>query len=354
MCRAERAYGARVNANVAPFDAALPGALPAVNAKSVELAARLGFALGGEVQPVSSFDRKHYFYADLPHGFQITQQRAPIVLGGHLDVFVPQQRRSPSSAAASEASAAAAPRKLRVERLQLEMDTGKTTRAKGSTLIDLNRAGSTLIEIVTAPDLRSAEEAAAAAESFQQVLRFLGVGEANMEEGSLRVDVNVSVRRRAAGATKEEEEEEEAASFGERCEVKNLNSFRSIARAVRHEAARHRAVLSSGGTVTRQTRSFDPTTGTTTLLRDKEALLDYRFIPEPDIPPVVLSATQLAAIAASVPELPSAARYRLTDTAEGGHGLAYKLAEAVVAHPSTLAYYEAALAAGTGHSSTFF
>lgn len=307
------------------------------------------------MQPISSFDRKHYFYADLPHGFQITQQRAPIVLGGHLDVFVPRPRRSPPSsgaaAAASDASAAAAtPRKLRVERLQLEMDTGKSTRAKGSTLIDLNRAGATLIEIVTAPDLRSAEEAAAAAASFQQVLRFLGVGEANMEEGSLRVDVNVSIRRRRAGATTRkdgEEEGEEAASFGERCEVKNLNSFRSIARAVRHEAARHRAVLSSGGTVTRQTRSFDPTTGTTTLLRDKESLLDYRFIPEPDIPPVVLSATQLAAIAASVPELPSAARYRLTDAVEGGHGLAHALAEAVVAHPSTLAYYEAALAAGT-------
>ena len=335
----------------------MPGALPAVNAKSVELAARLGFALGGDVQTVSSFDRKHYFYADLPHGFQITQQRAPVVLGGHLDVFVPQQRQQQQRRQGSAATTSAAtsspllPRKLRIERLQLEMDTGKSTRARGMTLVDLNRAGSTLIEIVTAPDLRSGEEAAAAAESFQQVLRFLGVGEANMEEGSLRVDVNVSVRKKqsTSSSSLSVEEDKEVPAFGERCEVKNLNSFRSIARAVRHEAERHRSILSSGGVVTRQTRSFDPTTGTTSLLRDKEALLDYRFVPEPDIPPVVLTPEQLNRIAASVPELPSAARARLA-VPDGGHALAPKLAAAVVTHPSTLAYYERALAAARKQS----
>lgn len=211
---------------------------------------------------------------------------------------------------------------------------------------------STLIEIVTAPDLRSAEEAAAAAESFQQVLRFLGVGAANMEEGSLRVDVNVSVRRKTKTTSEAESadgaEATSLTSLGERCEVKNLNSFRSIARAVRHEAARHRAIISSGGAVTRQTRSFDPVTGETALLRDKESLLDYRFIPEPDIPPVVLSPRQLADILASVPELPSAARARLTDTS-GPHALAPTLAESVAAHPSTLSYYEKALAAARRH-----
>ena len=339
-----------MNANVAPFDAALPGALPALNARAVELAARLGFALGGDVQAVSGFDRKHYFYADLPHGFQITQQRSPLVLGGHLDVFVPSHAASAGKTKTTTSEDtngdARQPRALRVERLQLEMDTGKSTGANGNTLVDLNRAGSTLIEIVTAPDLRGAEEAAAAAEAFQHVLRFLGVSDANMEEGSLRVDVNVSVRRHQTTGAETEEPE----PLGERCEVKNLNSFRSIARAVRHEAARQRAILASGGAVTRQTRSFDPVSGETAVLREKESLLDYRFTPEPDVPPVILTAAQLADIKGSVPELPSAARARLCDP-EGEHRLPPALARGVVALPSTLRYYDAALAACRRHVS---
>ncbi|ACO70513.1 predicted protein [Micromonas commoda] len=306
---AERLYGAEANANVAPFDAALPGSLPAVNARAVELAARLGFALGADVQSRSSFDRKHYHYPDLPHGYQITQQRSPIALGGSLDVFV---RDGVSGT-------------LRVERLQLEMDTGKSSKAKSSTLVDLNRAGSTLVEIVTAPDLRGAEEASAAAETFQKVVRFLGVGDANMEEGSMRVDVNVSHRTR------------DGAVAGERCEVKNLNSFRSIARAVAHERTRQIALLKRGQRVRRQTRSFDPATGATAVLRDKEALLDYRFAPEPDLPPVVIEPAALRAIKAAVPELPSTAAARLTNTA----GLAPKLAQTIASKPSTVAYFDA-------------
>ena len=340
---APRDYGGDVNTNVAPFDAALPGALPSVNARAVDLAARLGFALGGEVQRVSHFDRKHYFYADLPHGYQITQHRRPIVLGGVLDVTLPapnqrpktkdQRRRGVEPARGGDAAASnPPPRALRVERLQLETDTGKSTSSRDATLVNLNRAGCALVEIVTAPDLRSAEEAAAAVETFQRLLRHLGVSDANLDEGSLRADVNVSVR--LAG--------DEA--LGERCEVKNLNSVRSVARAVRHEAARHRALIRAGGVVRRQTRSFDPATGTTAALREKEALLDYRFAPEPDLPPVVVSDARLARIRDDTPELPTVAKARLCDPA-GPHALRPELAEALTSRPEATAYYERAFAA---------
>jgi len=326
-----------VNTNVAPFDAALPGALPSVNARAVDLAARLGFALGGEVQRVSHFDRKHYFYADLPHGYQITQHRRPIVLGGVLDITLPapnvnkdQRRRGKEDV--DLVSLPPPPRALRVERLQLETDTGKSSRARDATLVNLNRAGCALVEIVTAPDLRSAEEAAAAVETFQRLLRHLGVSDANLDEGSLRADVNVSVRRAGDEA------------LGERCEVKNLNSVRSVARAVRHEAARHRALIRVGGVVRRQTRSFDPATGTTAVLRDKEALLDYRFAPEPDLPPVVVSDARLARIRDDTPELPTVAKARLCDPS-GPHALRPELAEALTSRPEATAYYERAFAA---------
>ena len=328
------------NARVAAFDAAFPGALPALNAGAVALAARLGVALGGDVQLVSSFDRKHYHYPDLPHGYQITQQRAPIVVGGRIEFFHPDAA-SRSRAAAGEGDEGNDPvgvRRLGVERIQLEMDTGKSSSSSlsrdATTLLDLNRAGAALVEIVTAPDLRSGEEAAAAVASLRETLRFLGVSDANMEDGSLRCDVNVSVRRRGEAA------------LGERCEVKNLNSLRAIRDAVRHEASRQATAIIARGEpgVRRETRAFDPRSGRTTLLRAKENLLDYRFAPEPDVPPVVLTREYVRAIEASVPELPSAARARLADP-EGPHALLPRLAEAVVAHPATLAYYERALEA---------
>ena len=327
------------NARVAAFDAAFPGALPALNAGAVALAARLGVALGGDVQLVSSFDRKHYHYPDLPHGYQITQQRAPIVVGGRIEFFHPDA--SKSGAAAGEGDGGNDPvgvRRLGVERIQLEMDTGKSSSSSlsrdATTLLDLNRAGAALVEIVTAPDLRSGEEAAAAVASLRETLRFLGVSDANMEDGSLRCDVNVSVRRRGEAA------------LGERCEVKNLNSLRAIRDAVRHEASRQATAMIARREpgVRRETRAFDPRSGRTTLLRAKENLLDYRFAPEPDVPPVVLTREYVRAIEASVPELPSAARARLADP-EGPHALLPRLAEAVVAHPATLAYYERALEA---------
>ena len=240
---------------------------------------------------------------------------------------------------------------LRVERLQLETDTGKSaTRVtrdgkesdeendEGETtewLVDYNRAGCALVEIVTRPDLRSAEEAAAAVEAFQRAARFLEISDANMEDGSLRADVNVSVRRRRSGTRDE-------SVFGERCEIKNLNSTRSVRRAVRHEAARQISILERGGTVRRETRGFDAATGTTRALRGKEAIADYRFAPEPDVPAVTLTDSEIAEMTRGVPmELPDAAWRRLVDP-EGAHGVSPALADALVAHPTTLDAYERA------------
>ena len=343
------------NVAVAAFDAAWPGALPSLNRHALELVARLGIALGGVVARRTSFDRKHYHYADQPHGYQITQRREPVVLGGALDVFVSPDRRVA----------------LRVERLQLETDTGKSLRRRSRRdddatvtcdrpteewLVDYNRAGCALVEIVTRPDLRSAEEAAAAVEAFQRIVRFLEVGDANMEDGSLRADVNVSVRRKCGSRVADARERSSARGdeatretkpkpfSGERCEIKNLNSTRSVLRAVRHEAARQISILENGGVVHRETRGFDAATGATTTLRGKEALADYRFAPEPDVPPVFFTDAEVKKLARGVPELPDAARTRLIDP-DGAHRLPPDAADALVAHPATLALYERALRA---------
>ena len=366
------------NVAVAAFDAAWPGALPSLNRRALELAARLGIALGGVVARRTSFDRKHYHYADQPHGYQITQQREPVVTGGGIDVFVKNDTRSAvgrssvtnkssvdvedsshddSSSRSSRTDANSRKRvRLRVERLQLETDTGKSatrffpdaklaskTKKKSGTrewLVDYNRAGCALVEIVTLPDLRSAEEAVAAVEAFQRAVRFLEVGDANMEDGSLRADVNVSVRRVSRFSKNAENEE----PFGERCEIKNLNSTRSVLRAVRHEAARQIAILENGGVVNRETRGFDAETGTTIALRGKEVVADYRFAPEPDVPTTYFTDADIAEMARGVPELPDAAKQRLVDP-EGEHRLKAAVADTLVSHPTTLDAYERALAA---------
>jgi aspartyl-tRNA(Asn)/glutamyl-tRNA(Gln) amidotransferase subunit B len=356
-----------VNVAVAAFDAAWPGALPSLNKRALTLAVRLGIALGGEVAKKTSFDRKHYHYADQPHGYQITQQREPVVTGGGIDVFVKNDTRSAvgrssvtnkSSVDVEEPndSSRRSNVRLRVERLQLETDTGKSatrffpdaklaskTKKKSGTrewLVDYNRAGCALVEIVTLPDLRSAEEAVAAVEAFQRAVRFLEVGDANMEDGSLRADVNVSVRRVSRFSKNAENEE----PFGERCEIKNLNSTRSVLRAVRHEAARQIAILENGGVVNRETRGFDAETGTTIALRGKEVVADYRFAPEPDVPTTYFTDADIAEMARGVPELPDAAKQRLVDP-EGEHRLKAAVADTLVSHPTTLDAYERALAA---------
>lgn len=316
-------YGAQPNTAVAAFDAAHPGTLPILNATAVALAVKLGIALEGRVQARSSFDRKHYFYADLPHGYQITQQREPIVRGGRIAI-------TSDDASASRLSHVA------IERVQIEMDTGKSSSAavgsasEGATLVDLNRAGQALVEIVSAPDMRSGEDASAMVEAMQRMLRYLNVSDANMEEGSLRCDVNVSVRT---------SEEAKRGVFGERVEIKNLNSLRSIVRAVKYEAKRHAEVLSAGGAVERQTRTFDTNTGKTVVLRSKESLLDYRFTPEPDLPPLVLTAADVEAISKRMPELPSAAFERLTKKL----GVSAAAAMTILAFPTSLKYFDTAM-----------
>jgi aspartyl-tRNA(Asn)/glutamyl-tRNA(Gln) amidotransferase subunit B len=323
------AAGQPPNSCVAPFDAAMPGTLPRLNPDAVQAAAKLGFALGGEVQRFSYFERKHYTYPDLPHGYHITQQAAPIVRGGAL--WLQADAQEEVEAGEEElAGGRVGLRRLSVERVQLEMDTGKTSLVGGRTVVDLNRAGCALLEVVTAPELRSGSEAARAVLALQRLLRHTGVSSAALEDGSLRCDVNVSLRRAGGGLP-----------VGDRVEVKNLNSVRSVARAVRFEALRHQRLLEQGLPVPRQTLSFDAATGRTSVMRDKETARDYRFLREPDVPPIQLSQAFLDAARAAVPELPDAARARLEEL----YGLTPAAAAALTAHPGTLAYFDAAVAA---------
>lgn len=294
------------NALVAPFDAALPGTLPALNRACVVAAARLGVALGGCVARHSAWERKHYRYADLPHGFQVTQERFPIVTGGAL-------------------------RGVPVARVQLETDTGKALHGAlpGRSALDLNRAGVALLEVVTEPGITGGRHAVEVVLELQRLLRRLGVSDASLEDGSLRVDVNVSVRAPDGRAST-------------RCELKNINSTRLIARAVDAEARRHAAALEAGGDVPFETRTVVDEKGTTAPLRGKDAALDYRFMPEPDIPPVALTDAELAQIAASVPPPEELVAQRLVDEL----GLSAQQAEALLAARGGLQYFEAALAAG--------
>jgi aspartyl-tRNA(Asn)/glutamyl-tRNA(Gln) amidotransferase subunit B len=278
--------GSSPNVQVGAVDAALPGALPVANAECVRQAARVGLALGGAVQRISRFDRKHYFYPDLPLGFQITQHALPIVRGGAL--------------ALEGGGALPYPRTLRFSRVQLEQDSGKSTHDLHATrsYVDLNRAGVGLLELVSEPDLRSAREAEVALRKLQTLLRHIGASRLLRDEGSIRCDVNVSITRRGLP--------------GERVEVKNLNSIRTVVRAIEHEVARQSAALERGERIERETRTFDASAGVTTRLRAKEALLDYRFLPEPDLPPLMLSDAWLREVEASLGELPDAtvARWR--------------------------------------------
>jgi len=309
------AAGLPPNSAVAPFDTAQPGSLPVLNPEAVEAAVRLGLALGGEVQPVSVFERKHYTYADLPHGYQVTQQARPVVLGGALWLLPDGEEGEPQ--------------RLSVERVQLEMDTAKTSRAAagGPPQLDYNRAGCALLEVVTAPELRSGAQAAAAVLALQRLLRHTGVSSGALEDGSLRCDVNVSLRRPGAA--------------GARTEVKNLNSVRSVQRAVAFEARRQAALLDAGQPVPRQTLGFDAASGRTEPLRGKESALDYRFLPEPDLPPLLVSPQLLARLRAAAPELPDAARARL----QLRERLPAASARLLCAQPATLAYFDATLAA---------
>ena len=271
------AFGSAANSQTSFVDAALPGCLPSLNAAAVALAIRTALLLGTEPQRLSRFERKHYVYADLPAGYQITQQQHPVVRGGALAG-------------------------VRIDRVQLEQDSGKSLHEllPDACLLDLNRAGVALIEVVTQPDIRSSEQAAAFIRQLQQALSHCGVCRAQMEDGSMRVDVNVSL-----GLNDGEQ------PCGQRVEVKNLNSVRGVVRAIEFERQRQAALLSRGCAVARETRTFDARLGETRLLRSKEQLLDYRFMPEPDLPWLVISEEELQAARASMPDTPAEQRLRL-------------------------------------------
>jgi aspartyl-tRNA(Asn)/glutamyl-tRNA(Gln) amidotransferase subunit B len=286
FCSCKNAFGDEPNTNVCPVCLGLPGSLPVLNAEAVELAMRIGTALHSDVRP-STFHRKNYFYPDMPKDYQISQYDEPINVGGWLDV--PGQGR------------------VGVVRAHLEEDTGKTSHqgetgrihAADYALVDYNRAGVPLVEIVSEPDIRSAAQARGYVTELQGVLVATGASDGKMEEGSLRVDANVSVRR--VGAT----------SYGTRCEVKNLNSLRSLGRAIDYEAERQIALLEATGVVLQETRHWDEDAGRTVPLRSKEEAFDYRYFPEPDLVPLAPDADWQARAAGAVGLLPSARRERL-------------------------------------------
>lgn len=277
FCSDDARYGGDPNTHISTISLGHPGTLPMLNKKQVEYAVRLGLALGSEINQTNNFDRKNYFYADLPKGYQITQDLRPVCIGGHLQIKTEAGEKA-----------------IRIHHIHMEEDAGKSIHdmAPGASWIDLNRAGVPLLEIVTEPDMRSGAEVDAFMTGMRQLVRYLEVSDGNMQEGSMRCDCNVSVRLK--GAT----------SYGERCEIKNLNSMRYARQAIKYEVKRQIDLLESGGKVEQQTLNFDPVTGVTAPLRSKEDAHDYRYFPEPDLPPVIVTDEALAEIRDSLPALP--------------------------------------------------
>jgi aspartyl-tRNA(Asn)/glutamyl-tRNA(Gln) amidotransferase subunit B len=291
FCADDAQFGAAPNTQVSVISLAHPGTLPRINKKAIESAIKLGLALGCEISLFTAFDRKNYFYADLPKGFQTTQDKHPICVGG--GVFI-----SPNTSNTTQFE----PRKVRLHHIHLEEDAGKSIHDQHPTdsLIDLNRAGVPLVEIVSEPDLNSADEVAAYMETLQKLVRWLGISDGNMEEGSLRCDVNISVRK--VGTS----------TLGNRCEIKNMNSMRFAKKAIEFEVNRQINLLENGETVTQQTRGFDPAKGITFALRDKENAHDYRYFPEPDLPPIVLTPKEIERIYSEMPALPAVVENKLS------------------------------------------
>src|SRR5438034_9307697 len=274
---ASTAFGAAPNTLASAVDIALPGVLPVANRGAVERAIRFGLAVGGEkvINRRSVFARKNYFYPDLPKGYQISQYELPIVKGGEIRILT----RSGEKA-------------IRLTRAHLEEDAGKSLHEafRDSSGIDLNRAGVPLLEIVSEPDMRSAEEAVAYAKALHALVRWIGICDGNMQEGSFRCDANVSVRR--AGDTK----------LGTRCEIKNLNSFRFLQQAIEFEARRQIELIEDGGSVVQETRLYDPDRNETRSMRTKEDAQDYRYFPDPDLPPLVVDDAWIERVKSSLPE----------------------------------------------------
>ena len=303
-------FGAEPNTQVSPVDAGMPGMLPVVNGRCVEQAVRTGLGLRAEINRVSVFERKNYFYPDLPCGYQISQYQHPVVGRGKLTVDF------------TDGSA----KEVGITRLHLEMDAGKSVHDAhaDSSLIDLNRSGVALMEIVSEPDIASPEEAVLYLRKLRSILRYLGTCDGNMEEGSLRCDANVSVRK--VGDT----------ALGTRCEVKNVNSMRFVARAIEYEAKRQVEILEGGGRIEQETRLFDAAKGETRSMRSKEEAHDYRYFPDPDLLPLELEDGFVERIAEGLPELPDDKKARFVRE----YGLSAYDADVLVAEAATADYFE--------------
>ncbi len=315
---ASTAFGAAPNSNACLVDLGYPGMLPVLNKEAVRLAVRFGLAIGAEVAERSVFARKNYFYPDLPKGYQISQYELPIVRQGTLTIVLEDGTE----------------KVIGVTRAHLEEDAGKSLHENfsNSTGVDLNRAGVPLLEIVSEPDMRSAQEAVAYMKAIHSLVRYIDICDGNMQEGSLRCDANVSVRRRGAK------------EFGTRAELKNLNSFRFVERAIEYEVARQIDLIESGGTVVQETRLYDPDRNETRSMRAKEEANDYRYFPDPDLLPVVLDMAFIESVAEELPELPGARRERLMKD----HSLSAYDAGVLTAERDMADYYEAVAASVGG------
>ncbi|NJO54980.1 MAG: Asp-tRNA(Asn)/Glu-tRNA(Gln) amidotransferase subunit GatB [Bacteroidales bacterium] len=308
---ASTAFGGDPNSHVSLVDAAMPGMLPVINAECVRQAVRTGLGLNAKINEKSVFDRKNYFYPDLPQGYQISQYKSPIVGEGEVVVDLEGGKQIT----------------VGIERLHLEQDAGKSLHDQHPTMshVDLNRAGVALMEIVSKPDIRSADEAKAYVGKLRTILRYLGTCDGDMEKGNLRADVNVSVRRPGE-------------PLGTRCEIKNVNSIRFIGQAVETEARRQIAILEDGGSIDQETRLFDPGRGETRAMRSKEEAHDYRYFPDPDLLPLDLKADEIAALKRDLPELPDAKKARFV----AEYGLTAYDSDVLVAEKEAADFFEVA------------
>ena len=316
FCPCPTSFGAPPNTHVCPTCLGLPGALPVLNAEAARMAVRAALALDCSIRPKSRFARKNYFYPDLPKGYQISQFDEPFSDHGHLDIAV-----------VGEGGAQAETKRARILRIHMEEDAGKNVHDAGSeSVVDLNRAGVPLVEIVGEPDLGSPQEAAEYLRTLRDILVFLGINDGNLEEGSFRCDANVSIK--PVGEKK----------LGTRVELKNINSFKFVEKAIASEIERQKEVLEGGGRVVQETRGWDEKTGTTYSLRSKETAQDYRYFPEPDLPPVVLDEVFVARARAELPELPRVKRERFVREL----GLTPYAAQVLTQHPRIAAFFEEA------------
>ncbi|HEX4942782.1 MAG TPA: Asp-tRNA(Asn)/Glu-tRNA(Gln) amidotransferase subunit GatB, partial [Usitatibacteraceae bacterium] len=318
---ASTAFGAAPNTQASAVDIALPGVLPVLNKAAVERAIRFGLSVGGSIAPRSVFARKNYFYPDLPKGYQISQYELPVVTGGEILIAVDGVEK-----------------RVRLTRAHLEEDAGKSLHEDfhGMSGIDLNRAGTPLLEIVSEPDMRSARQAVAYAKALHSLVRWIGICDGNMQEGSFRCDANVSVRPMGSG------------TLGTRCEIKNLNSFRFLEKAIEHEVRRQVQLIEDGGRVRQETRLWDPQKGETRAMRSKEDAHDYRYFPDPDLLPLEIAPSWIASVKASMTELPAAMRERFVSR----HGLTAADATTLTASKALATYFEEVVRLAGGEPKT--